>query len=348
MAKRIAVPRRGAQRMGKNEQRPATAKPERHRSIAVPAFAKLNLDLRVLYRRLDGYHELRTIFQTISLRDTLTIEFKKSRQTRLELDSTKEIEENIILKAARAVLEYMDVTAQVRFTLDKKIPIGAGLGGGSSNAAAVLLALPALAGQRLDANVLQRLASWLGSDVPFFLYGGTALGFGRGTELYPLPDIGAHSAVVAPGNVHVSTAEAYQDLQRPVLEHGDESSVTDSLTSDDGFPILGEFQAVAWALDRRPLGEIPFRNDFEPVVLAKYPELAQIASALRRNGANLVRMTGSGSAFFGLAATAAKARQIAHDVPGAIPIKFLTRREYRNSWAEALGPAAAYSELCGR
>ncbi len=318
---------------------------DRQRTVVVPAFAKLNLDLRILHRRPDGFHEIRTIFQTISLCDKLTIEFKKSRQTRLELDCSEEIEENIVLKAARAVLEYMDVTAQVRFSLDKKIPMGAGLGGGSSNAAAVLLALPSLAGQGLSANVLQRLASWLGSDVPFFLYGGTALGLGRGIELYPLPDIGSHVGVVTPGNVHVSTAEAYRDLQRPVLEGGDESSVTDSLTSGEGFPILGEFQAVAWALDRRPLGEIPFQNDFEPVVLAKHPQLAELASKLRRNGANLVRMTGSGSAFFGLAATAQKARQIAQAVPGAIPIKFVTRREYRKRWAEALGPAAASSEF---
>lgn len=325
--------------MGKKRETSAVAvKPDRNRTVVVPAFAKLNLDLRILHRRQDGFHEIRTIFQTISLHDTLTIEFKRSRQTRLELDSSEEIEENIVLKAARAVLEYMDVTAQVRFSLDKKIPMGAGLGGGSSNAAAVLLALPSLAGQGLSANVLQRLASWLGSDVPFFLYGGTALGLGRGIELYPLPDIESQAGVVAPGNVHISTAEAYGDLQRPVLESGDESSITDSLTSSEGFPILGEFQAVAWALDRRPLGEIPFQNDFESVVLAKHPELAEIARKLRRNGANSVRMTGSGSAFFGLAATVAKARKIAQAIPGAIPIKFVTRREYRKRWAEALGP----------
>jgi 4-diphosphocytidyl-2-C-methyl-D-erythritol kinase len=333
--------------MGKKRQRAAVAiKPDRPRTAVVPSFAKLNLDLRILYKRPDGFHELRTIFQTISLHDTLTIEFKKSRQTRLELDSTEEIEDNVILKAARAVLEYMDVTANVRFSLDKKIPMGAGLGGGSSNAAAVLLALPALAGQRLSAGILQRLASWLGSDVPFFLYGGTALGLGRGTELYPLPDIGPQSGIVLPGYVPVSTAEAYQDLHRPVLTRGDESSVTDSLTSDEGFPILGEFQAVAWTLDRRPFGEIPFHNDFEPVVLAKYPELVEIASKLRQSGANSVRMTGSGSAFFGLAATAAEARRIARAVSGAIGIEFVTRREYRKRWAEALGPAAAYCELC--
>lgn len=312
--------------------------------VVVPSYAKLNLDLRVLHKRSDGFHELRTIFQTISLCDRLKIEFKKSKQTSIELDSTVELEDNIILKAARAVLEYMDVSAHVRFSLQKNIPIGAGLGGGSSNAAAVLIALPALAGKRLTGKVLQRLASWLGSDVPFFLYGGTALGFGRGTELYPLPDLDAQYGVVAPGGIHISTAEAYSGLRRPTLSV-DDGSITDSLTSDDGFPILGEFQAVAWALASQPLPEVGLQNDFEAGVLAKHPTLVKMTQQLRRNGANPIRMSGSGSAFFGLTKTLGQAKQIARDVSGAIPIQFVTRREYRKQWADALGPAAAFSVL---
>lgn len=307
----------------------------------VPSFAKLNLDLRVLHKRADGFHELRTIFQTISLCDRLKIEFKKSRQISIELDSTVELEDNVILKAARAVLEYLDVSAHIRFSLQKNIPVGAGLGGGSSNAAAVLIALPALAGKRLDVKALQRLASWLGSDVPFFLYGGTALGLGRGTELYPLPDLDAYG-VVAPGGIHISTAEAYAALNRPTPAV-DDGSITDSLTSDDGFPILGEFQAVAWALASQPLQEAGLTNDFEAAVLAKHPTLVKMTRQLRRHGANPVRMSGSGSAFFGLTGTLGKAKQIARDVSGTIPIRFVTRREYRKQWMDALGPAAALS-----
>ena len=312
--------------------------------VVVPSYAKLNLDLRILHKRPDGFHELRTIFQTISLCDRLKIEFKKSKQISIELDSTVEMEDNIILKAARAVLEYMDVSAHVRFSLEKNIPIGAGLGGGSSNAAAVLIALPALAGKRLSGKVLQRLASWLGSDVPFFLYGGTALGLGRGTELYPLPDLEGQYGIIVPGGIHISTAEAYAGLGRAALSV-DDGSVTDSLTSDEGFPILGEFQAVAWALASQPLPEVGLQNDFEAAVLAKHPALVKMTQQLRRKGANPVRMSGSGSAFFGLTETMSQAKQIARDVSGAIPIKFVTRREYRKQWADALGPAAALSLL---
>jgi 4-diphosphocytidyl-2-C-methyl-D-erythritol kinase len=311
----------------------------------VPSYAKLNLDLRVLHRRPDGFHEIRTIYQTVSLHDEIEIEFRKARNTSIELDSSADIDDNIILKAARSLLEYIDVSAHVRFSLRKKIPIGGGLGGGSSNAAAVLLALPALAKQRLGPGVLHRLASWLGSDVPFFLYGGTALGLGRGTELYPLPDLDPVPGVVVPGGVHVSTAEAYSSLGRPTVSPQDESGATDTLTSDDGFPILGEFQAVTWALGGSPLSSIDFKNDFEPVVLARHASLNGIAKRLRDSGAKPVRMTGSGSAVFGLTENSAAAKRIANEISGAIPIKFVTRNEYRRRWREALGEAASYSAL---
>ena len=188
------------------------------KSVSVPCLAKLNLDLRVLHKRSDGFHEVRTVYQTISLEDTLEIQFRPSKSIEIELDSSVEIDDNIVLKAARAVLEYMDFNAAVRFKLNKAIPMGAGLGGGSSNGAAVLMALPALARRRLEIGELQRLASWLGSDVPFFLYGGTALGLGRGTELYPLTDLPPHTGIVVSTGIHVSTAQAYQDLGRPLLE----------------------------------------------------------------------------------------------------------------------------------
>jgi 4-diphosphocytidyl-2-C-methyl-D-erythritol kinase len=305
----------------------------------------LNLDLRVLGKRPDGYHEVRTIYQSISLRDELEIEFRPSRSIDLDLESSVDIDDNIILKAARAVLEYMDVTAHVRFVLKKSIPLGAGLGGGSSNAASILLALPVLARKRLSVPELQRLGTWLGSDVPFFLFGGTALGLGRGTELYPLPDLPAHHGLVVPSDIHVSTAEAYRDLQRPTLQLDDDSDVTDSLTSPGGSPILGEFQAVAWLLDRRPLSQTPLFNDFEPVVFAKHPQLRGILRKLKRHGANPARMTGSGSALFGIWPTAGEAKESARQFSGAVPVKFVRRSEYRNRWKDALGDAASYSAL---
>ncbi|MDP9168980.1 MAG: 4-(cytidine 5'-diphospho)-2-C-methyl-D-erythritol kinase, partial [Acidobacteriota bacterium] len=182
------------------------------RTARLKAYAKLNLGLRVLFRRPDGFHELRTIFQTISLTDRLEVAFTRARRTVVRVEGAPGIQDNLVEKAARLVLDALGMTAALHFQLTKRIPTGAGLGGGSSDAAAVLLALPVLSGKRLPFERLRALAAELGSDVPFFLYGGAALGLGRGEELYPLPDRSARHAVVVAPAVHSSTAEAYADL----------------------------------------------------------------------------------------------------------------------------------------
>jgi 4-diphosphocytidyl-2C-methyl-D-erythritol kinase len=208
--------------------------------VTVPSFAKLNLDLRVLSKRADGYHELRTIFQTVSLKDSLRIDFDFAKQTRIDLDSSIDIADNLVLRATELVIDQLKIKARIRFQLKKQIPMGAGLGGGSSNAAAVLIALPALAGRRVTHETLSAWAETLGSDVPFFLHGGTALGMGRGSELYPLPDLAQSHVLVVSTGIHVSTAEAYKALDR---------SVTNALTSAQESPILREFQAITWVLE---------------------------------------------------------------------------------------------------
>src|SRR5579872_3869696 len=136
------------------------------RRVRLRSLAKVNLDLRVLHKRTDGFHELRTVFQTISLADTLEIDYQPARRTILEIDDPLAIPDNLILRAARASLDAMKVHARIRFRLRKRIPMGAGLGGGSSNAAAVLLALPVLAGHALPLDRLITLGAELGSDVP--------------------------------------------------------------------------------------------------------------------------------------------------------------------------------------
>ncbi len=307
----------------------------------VPSFAKLNLDLRVLHKRPDGYHELRTVFQTISLKDTLSIDFDFAKRTQIDLSSSIDIEDNLVVRSAKTVLDHLKVTAWVRFVLRKQIPMGAGLGGGSSNAAAVLAALPALAGKRIPLPELVRLAESLGSDVPFFLHGGTALGLGRGTELYPLPDQPAHPAVVVSTGIHVSTAEAYRGLNR---------CVTSALTSGDNSPMLREFQTIAWGLADPDLacsnlGRLPLQNDFEEAVFAIHPELPAALRKLRRWGAKPALMTGSGSALFGIFGTVEKAEQAAARFPAgtAFPVRFVTRGQCRKLWRRALGPAAQAS-----
>lgn len=304
--------------------------------VTVPSFAKLNLDLRVLSKRADNYHELRTIFQTISLADSLGIEFVRAKSTRIELDSSIEIADNLVVRAAHLALDHLKIKAQMRFTLKKKIPMGAGMGGGSSNAAATLIAIPALAGKAIPFAQLSALAEKLGSDVPFFLHGGTALGLGRGTELYPLPDLPPHPLVVVSTGIHVSTAEAYKALGR---------EVTNALTSEAESPILREFQAVAWLLENAGLDELALKNDFEPAVFQRHPELAAVARKLRRLGAKPAMMTGSGSAIFGVFQTPTEARRaaLALRMGQSYAARFVKRSQYRSLWRRALGHAASAS-----
>lgn len=298
-------------------------------NLTVPSFAKLNLDLRVLDKRSDNFHELRTIFQTISLKDTLQLDFESSRKTSIHLDSSIDIADNLVVRAANLVLTALKIRATVKFKLLKRIPMGAGLGGGSSNAAAVLLALPRLTGKIVPLPRLIEWAETLGSDVPFFLLGGTAVALGRGTELYPLPDLPARHGLLLSTGVHVSTAYAYRALNR---------DVTNALTSTATSPILREFQAIIWALERSPLEALPLKNDFEDAVFKTHPELASAIRKLRKLGAKPALMTGSGSALFGLFDNAAGAHAAAAAFPPAqaIPFRFVTRRQYR----KRLGPFA--------
>ena len=284
------------------------------RRAVVPSLAKINLDLRVLYKRPDGFHELRTVFQTISLADRIEIDYTPGRTTSLAISGNVDIPNNLILRAAEAVIRATKSKGRVEFNLDKRIPMGGGLGGGSSNAAAVLLALPILLGKRLHPAKLHEIAAELGSDVPFFLYGGTALGLGRGTELFPLADAPAtRGLLVAPG-VHVSTADAYRDLSR------DTGGVSPEIY----------FDPAQWATRGA--------NDFEAAVYAQHPQLGRMARRLKRAGADAVRMSGSGSSIFSVfsdAATEATALQRFKDVH-VHPVTFVTRRQYQSLWWNSL------------
>lgn len=306
-------------------------------TVQVPAHAKLNLSLRVLYKRLDGFHELRTVFQTIALHDSLDIEYARARTTKVELDSNVEIPNNLVVRAADAVLAELGVKAKVRFRLKKRIPLGGGLAGGSTDAAAVLLALPVLAGRPIAPERLAELAASLGSDVPFFLTGGAALGLGRGEELYALPAVPDVPVLLGCPGVPVSTPEAFRALgRRPVTE----------LTSPGDHPRMKEFQLlVEGVVCPRSAGDwMAFcENDFEAAVFPLYPQLAVLRQSLIERGARLARMSGSGSTLFGLfrseAARDRAARQLAKDHPNVewIPTRFIDRDRYRASWRRALG-----------
>lgn len=286
------------------------------RRVRLKAFAKINLTLEVLNKRRDGYHDLRTIFQTISLADTLAIEFTRARRTTLELDSSVDIANNLVIRAAAAVLDAMRLTAKVRFHLMKRIPMGGGLGGGSTDGAAVLLALPALAGRTIPMAELLALAVELGSDVPFFLSGGCALGLGRGTELYVLGDPPQVRGLVIAPPVHVSTADAYGFLNRTEAQ----------------LPA-----AEARLLDSRDWRRFCV-NDFEPAVFRQHPDLDTIQRKLCKLGARPARMTGSGAALFGIFDQTEGLNRARKAFPDCkvYPFTFISRRRYQAIWRKQL------------
>lgn len=295
------------------------------RRALVRALAKLNLDLRVLGKRPDGYHELRTIFQTISLADRIEIAFQPSRSTEIELEDAAAIPDNLVERAARAVMQATGATGHVAMRLHKYVPMGAGLGGGSSDAAAVLLALPVLAGAAIELPKLCRIGAELGSDVPFFLLGGAAAGFGRGTELVPLAAGGRGAGVLVAPGVHISTAEAY-------------SLLSSGLTIESQQNKIFSFQSHVWAMPAHGCAA----NDFEPAVFRRHPSLAAWKRRLERSGAKQAMMTGSGSAVFGLFDSASHAARAATSLAGTgnaarvLRFSMVSRAQYRSLWWRAL------------
>jgi 4-diphosphocytidyl-2-C-methyl-D-erythritol kinase len=292
------------------------------RTASLKAFAKLNLGLRVLARRPDGFHELRTIFQTISLADRLSVTFTPARKTAITVTGAPEILDNLVERSCRMLLENMKMSATVAFHLDKVIPTGAGLGGGSSDAAAVLLSIPVLAGKKVKPEIVMELAAQLGSDVPFFLRGGTALGLGRGEELYPLPDVAGSKLLVIAPPVHSSTVQAYRDLSA-------------QLTFESVPHKVSSFQELAWKN-----GDVAPANDFEEVIFERHPELAQIKRRLLRLGATYAAMTGSGSAIFGVFKDSEKLLKARNAFSGCrvFAVSFVSRARYQSSWMRALQP----------
>jgi 4-diphosphocytidyl-2-C-methyl-D-erythritol kinase len=277
------------------------------RTIRISAYAKVNLRLEVLGKRADGYHELRTIFQTVSLHDTL--EFRSSRRPGVSLQiygndalAKEEMEKNLVYRAVDALRRETRPRPGVEIVLRKKIPAGRGLGGGSSDAAAALLGYLRFSRQKLEAPLLLNMAASLGADVPFFLFGGTALGIGKGEEIYPLPDRPRQTLlIVSPRDIHVPTPDAYRWLHAPEL-----ASLTKSATNRKLFG----FCALCWSAQEASLS-----NDFESAVFRRHPRLAKIKRDLLHRGATEALLAGSGSAVFGVFPSPAKARRAAVGFP---------------------------------
>jgi 4-diphosphocytidyl-2-C-methyl-D-erythritol kinase len=283
--------------------------------MRVSAPAKLNLFLRVVGRRADGFHELETVFQSIDLADELTFAPTDDLQLTGGSDAAPPGPENLVLRAAAALHEAAGFRGGAAIHLEKEIPVGAGLGGGSSDAAATLLALNHLWDLRLDMNQLAELAARLGSDVPFALRGGTALGRGRGEILEPL-ETPPFWFVLARPAFPVETAHAYKLYRAAGSDAPTTGAFLEALAS-------GNPERIA------PL----LRNDLEAGVFKEWPELAALRQQTLDAGAIGARMTGSGSVVFGLTHDEEHARQIAGDLSRHVPGTWL--RVVRTLPAEA-------------
>lgn len=260
--------------------------------LVVPAFAKTNWFLEIQGRRPDSYHQLITLLQTIDLQDSLSFTLLDSNEIELETEGydTGPVEENLILKAAQLLKPHAPRRG-IYIRLKKQIPPGAGLGGGSSDAGVTLLLLNRLWECYLPLDRLEKLASSLGTDVPFFLRGGMAAGWGRGELIQPLDDPFDEVPVLLcyPG-FSISTSEVYRSLDFPLLGQSDAELTTNQLE-----PRIRFFHTAlvdkAWAL---------LHNDLENPVLSRHPALGEMKQLLEDNGCTRVMLSGSGSSLLAL------------------------------------------------
>jgi len=287
--------------------------------LRVRSFAKVNLALDVLGRREDGFHEIRTVYQSIDLHDEL--EFHSCAELVVECPDLPDLspQQNLVWKAAHALARATSAARGVRIILHKNIPTGAGLGGGSSNAAATLLGLSKFGEIELEPAELESIATGLGSDVPFFLHGGTALGVGRGEEIHPLPDLPASNLVVVFPGVPVSTSEAYKSLNLGLT----------SLRSDHRIHnFCGLLRSGASCLAAG-------FNDFEFPILSAYPVIREARRLLLAHGASVALLSGSGSSVFGFfsdeESALAASRAVCRETWRVFPAKTLSSADYLHS-----------------
>lgn len=266
------------------------------RAITVRPTAKINLTLRVGPIRPDGFHDVRTLLQSIGISDTMIVSARRGPfALSCRAPGVPTDESNLVWRAARALWTASGREGEPRdahIRLDKSIPHAAGLGGGSADAAAALTALNLVWELRTSRKDLHHLAAGLGADVPFFLMGGTALGTGKGDELYPVDDVARLGVVIVKPSFGVSTADAYRWVDE------------DRAAGKPATEVVRPREVhVGWETDPLVLG-----NDLEAPVVRRHPEILEIIETCYREGAMVAAMTGSGSAVFGLFSESAAPR----------------------------------------
>jgi 4-diphosphocytidyl-2-C-methyl-D-erythritol kinase len=302
-----------------------------NQSLSLPSFAKINWSLRILGKRPDNFHEVRTTLQTISLHDQLNFELSDDGEIALSCQEPEIPTDgrNLIVSAAKTLQERYSINKGARVHLEKKVPTQAGLGGGSSNAAIALLALARLWQIPAKPNDLIAIAAGIGADVPFFLSGGCMLASGTGTTLAPLPDVDTHNLIIIAPSASVSTRAAYASLRAAAL------------TSETSEFILSSSQEATVSGDSLPWLRGDFANDFESVIFDIHPEIRRAKDLLLATGAMAALMTGSGSSVFGVFVDRKSQTQALEKIQSEagwriFPCVTVSRNEYRHAIGDQL------------
>jgi 4-diphosphocytidyl-2-C-methyl-D-erythritol kinase len=307
--------------------------------VTVRSFAKINLGLCIGSGRTDGFHDLRTIYQTIRLHDLIRIAVHRGTgiEIRCQDERVPADESNTCYRIAERTMDLLGASGKVLIEIEKRLPVQGGLGGASSNAVATLLALERALKKQIPGVEKLRIAAEIGSDLPLFLIGGTILGVGHGEEVYPLPDLSSTPCVLATPDVGVSTPEAFSNWDRSietrVSSTGQAGPNPSKLTLSSHSDTMNEFsrRLSTWlsglpGQTGKPVTGVPARgrgraesplldlvrtgieNDFEQVVFPKHPELREVKCVLERSGAFYASLSGSGSTLYGLFRTGKAAR----------------------------------------
>jgi 4-diphosphocytidyl-2-C-methyl-D-erythritol kinase len=315
--------------------------------VTIPSFAKINLGLRIGPLREDGFHQLRTVYQTIGLHDIVSVSVVRGSGIEIRCDDPRVPTDstNTCFSIVERAMQALKARGRVVIKIEKRLPVQGGLGGASGNAVAALLAVERSLRKRLPMAERLQIAAEVGSDIPLFLIGGTVLGVGRGEEVYPLPDLPPTTCVIALPEIAISTPKAFADWD-------EEAKLTPSAHSDrmlefsreisawlnavpisggrrSGVSARGGGRAENLLLDLVRTG---IENDFERVVFPKYPELLEVKRVLERTGAQYASLSGSGSAIYGLfdssSQAAAAAKKLIRQGTRALVTSTLTRRQY--------------------
>ena len=289
---------------------------DRKNTITKKAYAKVNLGLDVIRRREDGYHEVRMIMQTVGICDVLT--FTRQERPGIVVTTDKEElpgdESNLIYKAARLVTETCSVREGIKIELQKRIPMAAGMAGGSTDAAAVFHGMNEMFGLGMDEDEMYALGVKIGADIPYCVRGGTALAEGIGEILTKLPDAPACVVLVAKPDIDVSTKYVYENLHAESLEY---------------HPDIDGMRAAIEEGDLRGMAE-RMGNVLETVTVNAYPVIREIKEVMKKSGAWNALMSGSGPTVFGIFGEEEKARKAYNEIAQAN----LAGQLFLTGWAE--------------